>query len=683
MTRKMVPNVKGLLFACLIVAIFTVGLAPTLEATTLTLYDSLSKEPISAAKWDKYESARVIDRDVHMLKLGVRSASGTTGPITNSLPVADPSTVSKIKATITPISFLIGSDVSPTAKAMAMVGGRFYNDGTSSGSGDCTGDVLGQVGIGNTSVSGTSPVVYWAAVRYTSSDCSDTEVLKSGTFTTTVMMGTPYTVDVEWDGAKLTFGYNGTTKTYTPLTDINEPVTSFKGLVAKVKDNAGLDAYVFAHFDDVYTNDNPHDDFLADQIDQAKWNNPESVRKIDAKSKSLILLARGSINSTGATENNLPIALPETVKTIQATVKAVELHIDPPNGSANAFAYVGGRFFNDGSGSAPGAKIYEGDIGALIKLQVTNNGAQYVGKCKVVRFTGDTIDENVTIDEYESPKLISLNKPYTLSVGWDGSKFTFVGNKETYIYTVPVTMTASATDAKMPYKGLGTVISEAEVTGTAIAYFTNVMVDAPQSLTMDIVGTGSVKSSPTGILCDNTNAPCSGAFPYGKKVTLNAKAGTGWVFEKWVYVSGMGTCTTKTSCAVTVDDAKEMQANFIKEPTIAVSPAGKKNFPNVKAGSTKPATASFTITNKTTKGVADLTISNISLDITLGDPNDFLLQGSDSCLTAPIASKGKCTFKVLFQPLNTGAKAATLTIDSDDPSSPSTVVNLTGNGTTP
>jgi len=682
MTKKMPPHVKGLLIIFFITTVLTLGLAPALTAATVVSYDTLAKGPIDSMKWDNYEFERVIDSG--KLKLDVRSADGSTGPITNSLPMKNPASVNKIQATITPVAFVATSDVTsvPNAKIMAMVGGRFYNDGTTDGkTGSCLGDILAQVGVGTTDLTPTALSVYWAVVRYTTDDCNTTTKLGSGVFVASAATGTAYPVSVGWNGAnRFTFTYNDGSTTHTKsFTDtasssINAPNNPFKGLFAKIKDNAGLNGRITADFDSVFINNgaDPYDDFSAAEIDQTKWINSESERFIDNTNKHLTLLARGSANSSTMTDNNLAIAMPGTVKTIQATVNAQELTIDVSS-TAHAFAYVGGRFFNDGSG---GAGTYAGDIGAFIKIQVTNvaGAPQYVGKWKVVRFTGDTLDESETIQEGpDTPKAVSLNKAYTLSVGWDGTKFTFVGNKQTYTYTPNLTVTA----AKMPFKGVGTIISDKEVTGTAIAYFTNVMVDAPQALTVDISGTGSVKSSPAGLSCDNTGAPCSGSFQYGKKVTLNAKAGTGWVFGKWVNVSGTS-CGTKTSCQVVVNDALEVQANFIKQPTIAVSPAGKKSFPKVKAGATKPATATFTISNKTTKGVADLAVSNISLNTTAGDPSDFQLQGAGACTSAPIASKGRCTFKVLFQPAHTGDKAATLTINSNDPSSPGTVISLTG-----
>jgi hypothetical protein len=678
--KKTTSNAKRLLIVILAVAVFAVGLTSTLGAATPPVYDPLSAGPIDSTKWDTYEYFRVIDTDVNMLKLGVRSAAGSTGPITSSLPIKDPSTATKIQAKIVPLDFATG-DVSPTAKVMTMVGGRFYNDGTTDGkTGSCLGDILAQVGVGTTDLTPTAFSIYWSVVRYTTDDCNTTTKLGSGVFLPTAVTGAASTVSVQWNEVdKFTFKYDdgaGTvlTRSFTDTTSasINPPNNPFKGLYAKIKDNVGLNGRIFAHFDDVEVNGVLYDDFSADLIDQTKWGSYEYVRTIDDTAQHLVLMARGVTESATLTDNNLAIASPESVGAVQATVTAAELDLTA-NGLGNPFVYVGGRFFNDGLGG-PGA--YEGDIAAFIKLQKTKDGVMYLGKWKVLKFTGDTLADQELIADGDSGKAILLNKPYTLSVSWDGSRFTFVGNKQTVHYTPPITVTASAIPAKMPFKGVGAAISDGGVDATAVGYFTNVIIGAaPEFITMDISGTGSVKSSPAGILCGNGGTACSKAFPLEKKVTLTAKAGTGWVFQKWEG-AGAGECTTKSSCRVTVNAAKSVQADFMKFPTLLVSPKSK-NYGNVQAVS-KIRTAVFTIMNKTTKGVTPLNINGaLSLAITQGDPGEFVIQ-DDLCSNTTLQPKGKCTFKVVFQPASTGAKAANVTFPCDDPSPPT--LQLIGNG---
>ena len=293
--------------ALLLIMAVMVGLASLPgAASALTLYDTLAKSPINASKWTAYESVRVIDATAgtnNPLRLGVRSGPATTGPVMSNLNFLHPSVItSKFEANITLLKYLNGSG----PNAMAMVGGRFYNDGTSSVANDCTGDVLGQAGLGG---SATNPVAVWTVVRYTSADCNSSEVLASGSFSNTaVVTGTAYPASVEWDGSKFTFGVNGKTHSYTPFTAINVPNRPYKGLYTRISNNAGKDAFILAQFSGVKGDGTAYP--FGDVIDQTVWANSEFVRAMKDDEKHLVLLAKGSTNSTSSVESYLPIAGP-------------------------------------------------------------------------------------------------------------------------------------------------------------------------------------------------------------------------------------------------------------------------------------------------------------------------------------------------------------------------------------
>ncbi len=686
---------KGLLVVLLAFATFLLPHAPVLQAaTTFTPYDDFSEGVIDSALWNNYEFVREIDNG--RLWLLARSANGSTGPISNTLKFGgdvDPSTITTITATITPHQFDYGDPENPT-KAMAMVGGRFYNDGTSSGPGDCTGDIIGQIGIGYTNGSPTVPKLFCSVSRFNSSDCSTTDPtpLASAVWPITVSMDTPYTVTVAWDQSTSTFTatYSGTTKTYTASGTIDPPRSLFRGLYTKVLNNTdesgGKAGFASAYFDNVYTNlsSDPYDDFSADYIARTKWSNYEFVRAI--ADNHLTLFARGF---TGAvTENTLPVAAPNNVSAIQATVTPGELSSDGPAG-LKPFIYVGGRFFNDGSAGDG----FEGDIGAYVGLKRTSDGLYYIGKWKVVRFTGTTMSDFEEIAGGESKKVLPPNqsKSYNLSVAWDGTKFTFVGNKETFSFT-PKTYMANATVAKAPFKGLGAMIIDQPVPGDtniheakAMGYFNNVMIATSYFLTADIAGSGTVKSGPAGINCSNAGGRCSAPFLPNKQVVLTAKAATGWVFNRWYYVSGADpSCTTKTACPITMTEATgptEMRAVFSQDPTLLVSPASPKNFGNVKVTSTKPGVVTFSVTNKTTKGAVPLTVAVSDPTIVSGNAGEFTRQ-NDNCTTAgTVQPNKKCTFQIAFKPSSVAdGKHATITITTNDPSALTKTIDLWGNG---
>ncbi len=73
-------------------------------------------------------------------------------------------------------------------------------------------------------------------------------------------------------------------------------------------------------------------------------------------------------------------------------------------------------------------------------------------------------------------------------------------------------------------------------------------------LTVNRSGPGTVTSNPAGIDCGKA---CASAFHTGTKVTLNATATTGAVFEGW-----SGACTGTGICELTMDKAQTVRAVF-------------------------------------------------------------------------------------------------------------------------
>jgi hypothetical protein len=77
-------------------------------------------------------------------------------------------------------------------------------------------------------------------------------------------------------------------------------------------------------------------------------------------------------------------------------------------------------------------------------------------------------------------------------------------------------------------------------------------------------GSGTVTSSPGGISCDTTATPdCAESYDQNTPVTLTATAAAGSRFGGW---SGNvpGSCTTATTCQVTMDQARTVTATFVK-----------------------------------------------------------------------------------------------------------------------
>jgi hypothetical protein len=104
--------------------------------------------------------------------------------------------------------------------------------------------------------------------------------------------------------------------------------------------------------------------------------------------------------------------------------------------------------------------------------------------------------------------------------------------------------------------------------GNTVFAFANVTVDDPSTpgcpnsgitatLTVDVLGNGTVTSAPPGITC--TNMSCSAPFPQGSTVILTEAPGSGATFAGW----GSG-CTSQTTnqCTVVLSTNLIISATF-------------------------------------------------------------------------------------------------------------------------
>ena len=177
-------------------------------------------------------------------------------------------------------------------------------------------------------------------------------------------------------------------------------------------------------------------------------------------------------------------------------------------------------------------------------------------------------------------------------------------------------------------------------------------------------------SSPySGVNCA-ADSSCSATYLPGTEVTLVATPSPGAVFAGWT------TCTGQSTCTVTMNSNLKVKATFTPwAPTLVVTPT-YKDFGTKKVG--KKATATFTVKNTATKGVADLGIGTVSIGGT--DAGQFkLVEGKDRCSGQTIEPGKSCTFQVSFVPTSADTKLGTITIPSDDPDG-AKIIQLTGVG---
>ena len=77
---------------------------------------------------------------------------------------------------------------------------------------------------------------------------------------------------------------------------------------------------------------------------------------------------------------------------------------------------------------------------------------------------------------------------------------------------------------------------------------------APQAMTVAVVGSGTVTSSPPGISCPGD---CSESFAYGTPVLLSAAPAVGWAFTGW-----SGDCDGAGVCNLTMSQGHAATATF-------------------------------------------------------------------------------------------------------------------------
>lgn len=88
-------------------------------------------------------------------------------------------------------------------------------------------------------------------------------------------------------------------------------------------------------------------------------------------------------------------------------------------------------------------------------------------------------------------------------------------------------------------------------------------------LSVSVNGHGSVQSSPSGINCPGTS--CSATYADGTSVTLTPTPQAGNVFTGW-----NGDCLGSGACTVTVDQARNVTANFAASYSLTITKAGSE-----------------------------------------------------------------------------------------------------------
>jgi uncharacterized cupredoxin-like copper-binding protein len=106
-----------------------------------------------------------------------------------------------------------------------------------------------------------------------------------------------------------------------------------------------------------------------------------------------------------------------------------------------------------------------------------------------------------------------------------------------------------------------------------------------ESLSVNVSGSGTVKSSPAGISCPSA---CQAGFSYGTAVSLSATAGAGYKFTGW-----SGACSGTGACPITMFSPTSVTATFTAIPeTLTVGVSGSGTVTSSPAGISCPGTCS-------------------------------------------------------------------------------------------
>jgi hypothetical protein len=369
---------------------------------------------------------------------------------------------------------VVNLDAGTDNVSFSRVDGRFYNTlnlGTEKG------DVWASVNIGDRGIG----LEAWWQVFESLDDAGDTwEEKGTGTLTVPGLTeGNPYTTKIEYDGTNgFTFTVAGVSAPFTGPARQGAEFQSYKGLETGAYGSSGK-GYTSALFDNVYINNQAtvYDDFSTAPLDQTKWEHLEFVREIENGKLRLIA------NSDGDRETSRIEFVginPYTEATV--TVKS-ESWI---NSAAKGRTRIDGFFYNDtyGPGSYNG---YEGNVWAQVYIDYYDDGT-LEAKCYAERVmdADNTSWQELFFQSF--PMSIMVDRPYTLSIHFTGTKLIFTC-KDTVTGGKVFTEYQITTPANEPYNNFRSLLSRVYGEGSSgymAVEFDDVYVDIAQPLFTDI-----------------------------------------------------------------------------------------------------------------------------------------------------------------------------------------------------
>ena len=150
---------------------------------------------------------------------------------------------------------------------------------------------------------------------------------------------------------------------------------------------------------------------------------------------------------------------------------------------------------------------------------------------------------------------------------------------ETYVAGTVVTLSQTPASGFefAGWSGACTGTGPCSVTMDAAKSVTATFTPIQRTLTTNVVGSGSVTSSPAGVDC---GLDCSQDYDDGTVVTLSQTPGSGYEFAGW-----SGDCTGTGACSVTMDQARSVTATFTPiQRTLTASVVGSGSVTSSPVG---------------------------------------------------------------------------------------------------
>jgi hypothetical protein len=237
----------------LFVPLVLLGLAGVSQAQ-LVLYDDFNVKPINPARWSgseasggplapDTETARKIAKgelEITLTTWGrTDSDTGNNGLPSSRLSVTNPTPITIFQVDVTVKSAkVVGCAANTTSsRARAQINGGYFNDGTSPGAGDRTGDIVANFQLHRDSINGDK--IQANVNRCTNASCS-TFTQVAVIFTATWVQGVASTLNIQWDKPNKRFIFTlnpgGSQEqqilTYT-FSDANPAVAPFRQLASQ------------------------------------------------------------------------------------------------------------------------------------------------------------------------------------------------------------------------------------------------------------------------------------------------------------------------------------------------------------------------------------------------------------------------------------------------------------------